>query len=84
MDDEYLKELDRFKTDEFLKGLTFLQDSVLSIAQDAWQAYMDGSYWAASSLSQVLLDQIWENLNIGHWKDVDINWRRLYSCEFKS
>ncbi|KAK7462532.1 hypothetical protein BaRGS_00038417 [Batillaria attramentaria] len=27
----------------------------------------------------VLLDQAWEKLNTGHWKDVDVNWRYAFT-----
>lgn len=45
----------------------------------AWQLCLEGNYIHAASLSQVLLDKTWEELNVGHWKDVDINVRYLYS-----
>ena len=34
----------------------------------------------------ILLDSIWETINVGHWKDVDIFWRQLYRsvCFIKS
>ena len=30
-------------------------------------------------LINILLDFTWEKLNIGHWKDVLLVWRKLYS-----
>ena len=26
----------------------------------------------------ILLDSVWETINIGHWRDVDLFWRQLY------
>lgn len=37
-------------------------------------------------LSEVILDYSWEKLNIGAWRDVDKEWRRIYTygCLFKA
>ncbi|KAL8174929.1 UNVERIFIED_CONTAM: hypothetical protein K2H54_006184 [Gekko kuhli] len=37
-------------------------------------------------LSEVILDYSWEKLNIGTWRDVDKEWRRVYAygCLFKA
>ena len=30
-------------------------------------------------ICDILLDRVWEELNTGHWKNVDINWRHVYT-----
>lgn len=37
-------------------------------------------YTRCRDLCGIVLDFIWENLNQGHWKDVDINWRFAYTA----
>jgi len=44
-----------------------------------WTRYCTQKYTHAATLCQVLLDDTWEQLNTGHWKDVNISWRKLYS-----
>ncbi|XP_064599314.1 lysine-specific demethylase 8-like [Liolophura sinensis] len=39
----------------------------------------NGSLTKCYEISKILLDIIWEKLNTGHWKDVDISWRLAYS-----
>lgn len=36
-------------------------------------------YWPCIETCNILLDQTWEKLNTGYWKDVDINWRYSYT-----
>ncbi|KAK3096445.1 hypothetical protein FSP39_000213, partial [Pinctada imbricata] len=38
-----------------------------------------GDYSAAMSKTKPLLDYIWEKLNTGYWKDVDVTWRFCYT-----
>ena len=47
--------------------------------QKAWEDYLKTRYDDAVCLSQVIIDQTWQELNTGHWKDVDITWRYLYT-----
>ena len=41
--------------------------------------FYDKYFDTCLSLSDIILDRTWEKLNTGHWKDVDISWRYLYS-----
>ncbi|XP_015261837.1 PREDICTED: lysine-specific demethylase 8 [Gekko japonicus] len=45
-----------------------------------------GSSSTCLCLSEVILDYSWEKLNIGTWRDVDKEWRRVYAygCLFKA
>ena len=66
---------------------SFLYEGISSIGHDdikpklenIWTCYLNKEYAYTGSLSQILIDESWEESNIGHWKDVDINWRYLYS-----
>lgn len=37
-----------------------------------------GDFVFVKELCKFVLDYIWEKLNIGYWKDVDVNWRYMY------
>ena len=41
--------------------------------------FYSGEIEVCGATCQLLLDVIWEHLNTGHWKDVDITWRFAYS-----
>ena len=47
--------------------------------ESIWCTYSKGKYTHAASLCQVILDEAWEEMNTGHWKNVDISWRHLYT-----
>ena len=41
--------------------------------------FYSGELEVCGTTCRLLLDVIWEHLNTGHWKDVDITWRFAYS-----
>ena len=45
----------------------------------AWVAFLNNDFLKAVSFSQNLLDISWEELNTGHWSNVNITWRYLYT-----
>ena len=65
-------------------GVDILEASVLGKAVMAlFEKSVDNFYlhnWLECyKLSDALLDYTWEQLNIGHWKDVHLSWRHIYS-----
>ncbi|XP_065669283.1 lysine-specific demethylase 8 [Hydra vulgaris] len=42
-------------------------------------AFLNNDFLSAATLSQSLLDVAWEELNTGHWSNVNITWRHLYT-----
>ncbi len=57
---------------------------VLELARD--QLYREADCSACAQRAQVVIDYSWEKLNTGTWRDVDKEWRRVYSygCLFKA
>lgn len=49
------------------------------------QLYSDTTSTSRMLNAQIILDFSWEKLNMGTWRDVDKEWRRVYSygCLFK-
>ncbi|KAI7803201.1 lysine-specific demethylase 8 [Triplophysa rosa] len=56
---------------------------VLELARD--QLYSRPDCPSSAETAQIIIDYSWENLNTGTWRDVDKEWRRMYSygCLFK-
>ncbi|XP_056609734.1 lysine-specific demethylase 8 [Triplophysa dalaica] len=56
---------------------------VLELARD--QLYSRPDCPACAERAQIVIDYSWEKLNTGTWRDVDKEWRRMYSygCLFK-
>ncbi|XP_016361412.1 lysine-specific demethylase 8 [Sinocyclocheilus anshuiensis] len=56
---------------------------VVELARD--QLYSEADCPASAQRAQVIIDYSWEKLNTGTWRDVDKEWRRVYSygCLFK-
>ncbi|XP_074867071.1 bifunctional peptidase and arginyl-hydroxylase JMJD5 isoform X2 [Carettochelys insculpta] len=69
-----------------------VEQSVISLLQQA-RALLYGAEGFCSGntretcfqVSEIIIDYSWEKLNIGTWRDVDKDWRRVYSygCLFK-
>lgn len=57
--------------------------NVLELARD--QLYSRQECPASTETAQIIIDYSWEKLNTGTWRDVDKEWRRMYSygCLFK-
>lgn len=57
--------------------------NVLELARD--QLYRSSDCPASAERAQIIIDYSWEKLNTGTWRDVDKEWRRVYSygCLFK-
>ncbi|CAD5120326.1 unnamed protein product [Dimorphilus gyrociliatus] len=43
------------------------------------ESYLRGEWSVVVSKSEILLDKTWEHLNSGHWKNVSMSWRYLFS-----
>lgn len=73
--------------DEFPLQFTDKVDSsvVEMLAQSRQQLYSDTTSDRLMLTAQIILDFSWEKLNTGTWRDVDKEWRRVYSfgCLFK-
>lgn len=56
---------------------------VVELARD--QLYRTSDCPASVETAQIIIDYSWEKLNTGTWRDVDKEWRRMYSygCLFK-
>ncbi|XP_061198206.1 lysine-specific demethylase 8-like [Saccostrea echinata] len=61
------------------KNKQMLDDSLLEMLDYCCTAFYNGDYVSASVLCKPVLDYTWEKLNTGYWKDVDINWRYVYT-----
>ncbi|KAK6481637.1 lysine-specific demethylase 8 [Huso huso] len=65
-----------------------IDSSLVSLLLQARELLYEGADAAAECLqtSQIILDYSWEKLNTGTWRDVDKEWRRVYShgCLFKA
>ncbi|XP_055045979.2 lysine-specific demethylase 8 [Misgurnus anguillicaudatus] len=63
-----------------------IEPSVLKIVELARdQLYSTSDIPASVETAQIIIDYSWEKLNTGTWRDVDKEWRRMYSygCLFK-
>ncbi|XP_067390478.1 bifunctional peptidase and arginyl-hydroxylase JMJD5 [Emydura macquarii macquarii] len=69
-----------------------VEESVISLLQQAagllygaGAPFAGGTRETCLQVSEILIDYSWEKLNIGTWRDVDKDWRRVYSygCLFK-
>ncbi|XP_048848363.1 lysine-specific demethylase 8 isoform X4 [Brienomyrus brachyistius] len=63
-----------------------VERSVVKVLEQArLQLYGTGSTYLLQHTAQTILDFSWERLNIGTWRDVDKEWRRVYAygCLFK-
>lgn len=47
--------------------------------ENAWSSFLLKDYTLTAELCQILIDESWEKMNTGHWKDVNLSWRYLYS-----
>lgn len=78
------KELQDFLPDRkdllsFIENPDIIPYSYTVLLEKCIDACYSCKYNDAVLVSTPLLDYIWEKLNTGHWKDVDINWRYMYS-----
>ncbi|KAF6124961.1 lysine demethylase 8 [Phyllostomus discolor] len=53
--------------------------SVLILLQQATNLFYEGRRSECLQTTEALLDYSWEKLNTGVWRDVDKDWRRVYS-----
>lgn len=63
-----------------------IESSVLNVLELAReQLYRSSDCPASAERAQIIIDYSWEKLNTGTWRDVDKEWRRVYSygCLFK-
>lgn len=56
-----------------------LDEVLLEMLDDCCTAFYKRDYVSAMALSKPVLDYTWEKLNTGYWKDVDVNWRYVYT-----
>lgn len=62
-----------------IKNRQFLDDVLLEMFNDCCTAFYIGDFVSAMELCKPVLDYTWEKLNTGYWKDVDVNWRYMYT-----
>ncbi|XP_069097094.1 bifunctional peptidase and arginyl-hydroxylase JMJD5 [Pleurodeles waltl] len=70
-------------------GINFsetVDTSIIFLLREAGDQLYNKDNHKCLQTSQVILDYAWEKLNSGTWKDVDKEWRRVYSygCLFKA
>ncbi|XP_032748586.1 bifunctional peptidase and arginyl-hydroxylase JMJD5 isoform X1 [Rattus rattus] len=53
--------------------------SVAMLLRQALGLFYEGRWQKCLQASEAVLDYSWEKLNIGPWRDVDKEWRRVYS-----
>lgn len=58
---------------------TALPEDVNFLLCSCIDCILDGKYESSEIKSEELLEYCWEHLNTGHWKDVNIAWRKTYS-----
>ncbi|XP_071820540.1 lysine-specific demethylase 8-like isoform X1 [Apostichopus japonicus] len=58
---------------------TALPEDVNFLLCSCIDCIVDGKYESSEIKSEELLEYCWEHLNTGHWKDVNIAWRKTYS-----
>jgi lysine-specific demethylase 8 len=56
-----------------------LDDALLEMLDHCCTAFYRRDYLSAMNLCKPVLDYTWEKLNTGYWKDVDVNWRYVYT-----
>ena len=54
-------------------------DDVNNLLQRTLKHFYSSEWVESYKLSDMLIDYTWEQLNTGHWKDVHISWRYVYS-----
>ncbi|XP_062579825.1 lysine-specific demethylase 8-like [Saccostrea cucullata] len=62
-----------------IKSRQMLDDVLLEMLDYCCTTFYNRDYVSASVLCKPVLDYTWEKLNTGYWKDVDINWRYVYT-----
>eukprot|EP00794_Sanderia_malayensis_P015906 gene15906-17506_t len=61
-------------------GLTKLDcGDVLWLLEKGWKKFDNEDYEEGLNCAQISLDFVWEKLNTGYWKDVDVKWREAYT-----
>ncbi|XP_037670309.1 bifunctional peptidase and arginyl-hydroxylase JMJD5 isoform X7 [Choloepus didactylus] len=56
-----------------------VERSVVMLLQEAAELFYGGRRTECLQRSEVILDYSWEKLNTGAWRDVDKDWRRVYT-----
>lgn len=66
----------------FLRGIKNrhdLDDVLVEMFNDCCTEFYKKDFLSAKELCKPVLDYTWEKLNTGYWKDVDVNWRYMYT-----
>lgn len=64
---------------ELIPRVDMLKNDVLIILDKCIKNFYSGNHHICLDSCSILLDYIWEKLNTGYWKDVDIVWRYAYT-----
>ncbi|KAM9093990.1 bifunctional peptidase and arginyl-hydroxylase JMJD5 isoform 2-T3 [Sarcophilus harrisii] len=56
-----------------------IEKSVVVLLHQARELFYEGKKNECLKTSEIIIDYSWEKLNTGTWKDVDKEWRRVYS-----
>lgn len=60
-------------------GIYDFDDDIKFLYSEAVQFFIDKDFNKCFKYSVILLEKTWEKLNTGHWKDVPVSWRQMYS-----
>lgn len=63
---------------ELLKTICLPSPTISWTIRDSFEALQAGDTAKSEKQSRIAMDAIWEQLNIGHWKDVRVEWRWAY------
>ncbi|KAK6169126.1 hypothetical protein SNE40_020238 [Patella caerulea] len=82
--DELTKLIPKSGEDVFRLLLSFDPEEVIGVAitcllKRSTTLFFSNEHSDSLILDDILLDQVWEKLNTGYWKDVNIAWRYLYT-----
>ncbi|XP_038619075.1 bifunctional peptidase and arginyl-hydroxylase JMJD5 isoform X4 [Tachyglossus aculeatus] len=78
--------LPKSKEDLKLEFSDKIERSVIMLLQQAGELFYGDRRTECLQTSEIIIDYTWEKLNTGTWRDVDKEWRQVYSygCLFKA
>ena len=76
----FLKKADDLNLEQNLSQLTHVDgDPVLFLLKAGVEEFFSDSFDSCLSNCQAVIDICWEKCNTGHWRDVNVIWRKTYS-----
>eukprot|EP00112_Aurelia_sp_Birch-Aquarium-sp1_P016610 Seg378.27 transcript_id=Seg378.27/GoldUCD/mRNA.D3Y31 product="JmjC domain-containing protein 5" protein_id=Seg378.27/GoldUCD/D3Y31 len=55
------------------------EHAVASMLRQSWNQIEKNDFINSLNFTQISLDYVWEKINTGYWKDVDLRWRKAYT-----